>query len=449
VTHPDTPYFDYAYDGLGRMTTIKDNAGATLVTLAYDAAGNRDTATYANGVVTSYDFDAVGRLTSLVHNFAGSDQDVTFGYAYNPASQVVSRTASNDLYSFAQANANVGYTANGLNQLTTVGGGAATYDAKGNLLTEGGRSLGYDSENKLSSIATPQLYNILYDPLGRFRAIATATTTAAFDILGADIVAARISGGATTERYAFGPGTDEPMVAYDSVGTRLFFHADERGSIVARSDSAGSAAGRTYAYDEYGQPSSLGSRFLYAGKMHLGGVNAYYNNARFHDYTLGRFLQPDPIGYGAGMNLYAYVGGDPINLTDHTGLQSNEGEEENVVVVTAKRAIAITISAGATGIDAARYSGQIVGYAINTPGYALSSTAARVIGKKPPKPPKVPAPPKYNAVTLDVRERNIQRWYAEERATAVERTQKAWFETAHVIHSALDALASVMGLRGF
>jgi hypothetical protein len=47
---------------------------------------------------------------------------------------------------------------------------------------------------------------------------------------------------------------------------------------------------------------------------------------------LGRFMQIDPIGYGDGMNLYGYVGGDPVNLRDSMGLSGAENPEPPIVV---------------------------------------------------------------------------------------------------------------------
>jgi len=59
---------------------------------------------------------------------------------------------------------------------------------------------------------------------------------------------------------------------------------------------------------------------MFAGRRFDIEIGLYYNRARYYNPFTGRFLQTDPIGYGDGINLYAYCGNNPLAFADPSGL---------------------------------------------------------------------------------------------------------------------------------
>ncbi|MFA5112150.1 MAG: RHS repeat-associated core domain-containing protein, partial [Desulfobaccales bacterium] len=49
----------------------------------------------------------------------------------------------------------------------------------------------------------------------------------------------------------------------------------------------------------------------------------YWDHTRYYDPDLGRFTQPDPMGYADSMNLYQAFGQSPMNFNDPMGDRYN------------------------------------------------------------------------------------------------------------------------------
>ena len=322
----------YRYDALNRVTSIVEN-GATsgvgvLATYAYDNQNRRATVTRGNGAVTTYSYDPIGRLASLNQNLPGTLNDHLMSFSsYSPADQLLQRAGSNALYKWTAPPRSVSKTYDGLNRDAAIAAVTGGYDASGNLTNDGERQFTYDSENRLLSVAGSASLTLAYDPLGRLRETVAPSPAVTTRFLYDDeaLLAEYDGAGTVLRRYVHGPGTDEPVVWYEGAGltARRWLHQNQQGSIIAQSDATTTAT--VYAYGPYGEPSSwTGSRFSYTGQTMLGEVRLYYYKARFYDPETGRFLQTDPIGTDDDLNLYAYVGGDPINRADSSGMAAEE-----------------------------------------------------------------------------------------------------------------------------
>jgi len=99
-----------------------------------------------------------------------------------------------------------------LNQYTQVTGDSPatlSWDANGNLTSDGATTFYYDTENRLTSASGARYATLSYDPLGRLYQVASPSGTTRFLYDGDRLIAEYNSSGSLLRRYVHGIAVDE------------------------------------------------------------------------------------------------------------------------------------------------------------------------------------------------------------------------------------------------
>jgi RHS repeat-associated protein len=300
---------------------------------AYDVAANRLVA-QVDDMVVGATYDNLNRLTSTqpggVVLFRGSVNEpasVTVGgnaAEVSPDNRFVGRASvpsgtSNVEIVAADANGN---TRSRTYQLDQTGGAhTLSYDANGNLISDGVKTFQWDAENRLTAVlqGSAVLASFTYDATGRRhqKVVDGVTHTYVYD--GAEIAEERLSSGATI-RYWHGLGIDRHLAMQDQTGVATYFVGDHLGSVTQTLNAAANIT-LTRQYDPWGKMSAgeTAAGFAFTGREWDPETDLYFYRNRYYSALLGRFISEDPTGVEGGVNFYAYVEASPISGVDPFG----------------------------------------------------------------------------------------------------------------------------------
>ena len=323
LSYPGGLTVTYSYDNLNILSRI--DFGGQYISFVHDAVWNLTGEARSNGVTSTYTADANKQLTSLKSS-KGSSTIISQTLTRDKDGRITGESGVRPLAPDLQATT-VSAAYNAANGLTTMGSDAYTYDNDGNLTAiSGSRSLSatYDPENRPTSITLGGVQReYLYDGLGRRVRIQSGGNTRNLhhDHLGRLLFETNGSGQLSAV-YIYAGGM---LVAQgDGSGNYLFPLRDKTGNTLALTDQSGTVVA-AYAYGPYGagagKTGSATTPFTYVGAFGVmdEGDDLYFMKNRYYDAVSSRFLQRDPIGFAGGINLYQYVGSNPVDSIDPEG----------------------------------------------------------------------------------------------------------------------------------
>ncbi len=240
----------------------------------------------------------------------------TQSYAYDPNDNRTGLTASGVTTSS---------TFDAANQLVSVGASAYRYDRDANLTAAGADTYTYDAANHFSGGSLGGVSQAFsYDGLGRrvSRAPNGSRLDAWYDLTG------------LTSETGGAPGTylRDPtglLLSAFSSGALRDYGRDRLGSLTAMVNTAGSID-NAYQYDPWGgritNTGTAVNPFKFTAGYQSTSSGLFDFAARSYDPGTGRFTQADPRPSSVtDINRFAYVGCNPVNATDPSGLGTWQG----------------------------------------------------------------------------------------------------------------------------
>jgi RHS repeat-associated protein len=224
----------------------------------------------------------------------------------------------------------IDYNINTLDQYDAVDGVNYKYDKNGNLVDDGQIEYRYDFKNQLISAIRKadgvKIVSFVFDTAGR-KIIENYNNSIRQSVYRGINPIETYENGILDSSLVLDNGIDN-YLQISTQGKDLYVLSDLVKSTRYVLNDAQKE--RFYTYDDFGKvnmsnQATSDDSFLFQGKKWISEIEKYDYFARFYDPVIGRFIQRDTKGFVDGTNMYAFVGNNPLSMTDPFG---TEGRDE-------------------------------------------------------------------------------------------------------------------------